>query len=64
MIACKKEAITKELVDEWMKKWEMLRQGIHQSHTIRDGKAKEMMLNGIKLMNLSSLGHLMARNIY
>lgn len=49
MIDCKKEAISKELVDEWITKWEALRQGIHQSHTIRDGKAKEMMLNGIRL---------------
>ncbi len=49
MIACKKEAITKELVDEWMKKWEMLRQGIHQSHSVRDGNAKEIMLKAIQL---------------
>ena len=49
MIECKKEAILKELVDEWIIKWESLRQEIHHSHTARDGKAGDMMNKGIQL---------------
>ncbi|WP_397537713.1 YpoC family protein [Rummeliibacillus pycnus] len=49
MIECKKEAISKESLEKWMDEWELLRQSIHKSHTIRDGKAKEIMLNAIQL---------------
>jgi hypothetical protein len=49
MIECKKEAILKEMIDEWITKWETLRQGIHHSHTARDGKAEELMIKGIQL---------------
>lgn len=56
MIECKKEAITKKLVDEWMAKWETIRKGIHQSHSVRDGNAKEMMLKGIQLYESFIIG--------
>ncbi|WP_102692482.1 YpoC family protein [Rummeliibacillus pycnus] len=49
MIECKKEAITKGIVDQWMNEWGILRKSIHQSHTVRDGKAKEIMLQAIQL---------------
>ncbi len=49
MIECNKKAISKESVDFWFEEWETLRQSIHQSHTSRDGKAKEIMLSAIQL---------------
>ncbi|MGX9133862.1 YpoC family protein [Rummeliibacillus sp. JY-2-4R] len=49
MIECNKKAVSKENVDHWIEEWETLRQTIHQSHTSRDGRAKEIMLLAIKL---------------
>lgn len=49
MIECNKEAIKKKLVDEWINEWEILKQSIHNSHTTRDGKAKDIMLKAIQL---------------
>ncbi|MGG0655618.1 YpoC family protein [Rummeliibacillus pycnus] len=61
MIECKKEAITKEIVDAWMNQWETFRQSIHQSHSARDGNAKEIMLKAIQLYESfvvsASVGH-------
>ncbi|MGE7920216.1 YpoC family protein [Viridibacillus sp. NPDC093762] len=49
MIVCRKEAISKEQVDQWLANWEILREEIHSSHAARDGKAKDIMQKGIGL---------------
>lgn len=49
MIAVKKGAITKELVDAWYAEWNVLQQAIHEAHSQRDGSALPLMKQGLAL---------------
>ncbi|KGR81662.1 YpoC family protein [Lysinibacillus odysseyi] len=47
MIEVKREAITKEIVDQWFEKWEELREQIHEAHEARSKEAARLMEQGI-----------------
>ncbi|TKI63526.1 hypothetical protein FC756_17830 [Lysinibacillus mangiferihumi] len=43
------DAITKEKIDEWFAQWALLEAQIHAAHQARNGKAKGLMEEAIRL---------------
>jgi hypothetical protein len=57
MILVNKEAITKQDVNAWYEKWEVLRGQIHEAHERRDGSAHDLMVQGIQLFEQFIITH-------
>lgn len=49
MIKVNKEAISKEIIDDWFAEWETLQAQIQTAHEARNGEAKSLMEQGIVL---------------